>query len=74
MKFRLLVSVDKHHSKGILVDGHQECAGNPVDDDKHIQDIKFSVEKIRELTENKIPVIGIFVKRSDNGWVAEEID
>lgn len=73
LKFKLLVSVDKHHSKGILVDGHAECAGNPVDDEKHIQDIKVSVEKIRELIDKKVPVVGVFVKRNKVGWVADEI-
>lgn len=73
LKFKLLVSIEKHHSRGIIVDGHQECAGNPVDDEKHKQDIKTSVEFVRNLIENKIPVVGIFVKRDDNNWVAKEI-
>lgn len=73
LKFKLLVSVDKHHSKGILVDGHQECAGNPVDDQKHIEDIKKSVEIIKSLIDNKVPVSGVFVKRMENGWAAEEL-
>lgn len=73
LKLKLLVSVDKHHSKGILVDGHQECAGNPVDDIKHIEDIKKSVEVITELVEGRVPVSGVFVKRVENGWVGEEI-
>lgn len=73
LKFKLLVSVDKHHSKGILVDGHQECAGNPVDDSKHIEDIKKSVEVIKGLIENKVSVTGVFVKRSSEGWEAEEL-
>lgn len=73
LKFKLLVSVDKHHSKGILVDGHQECAGNPVEDSRHIEDIKKSVGVIKELVENKVPVIGIFVKRSTTGWSGKAI-
>jgi carbonic anhydrase len=73
LKFKLLVSVDKHHSRGILVDGHQECAGNPVEDSQHIEDIKKSVEVIKELIEKKVPVSGVFVKRGTSGWEAEEI-
>ena len=30
IKKKLLISLEKHHSKGIIVHGHQECAGNPV--------------------------------------------
>lgn len=73
LKFKLLVSVDKHHSKGILVDGHQECAGNPVDEGKHIEDIKKSVEVIKGLVENKVSVTGVYVKRASEGWEAEEL-
>ena len=35
LKLKLLVSLEKHHSKGIVVDGHRECAGNPVNDEQH---------------------------------------
>ena len=73
LKFKLLISIDHHHSKGILVDGHQECAGNPVDDSKHIKDIKVAVKKISELIDNKVPVIGVFVKRAKNEWSANQI-
>jgi carbonic anhydrase len=73
LKFKLLVSIDKHHSKGILVDGHQECAGNPVEDLRHKEDIKKSAEVIRKLIENKVPVDGVFMARSSSGWEAQEI-
>lgn len=73
LKFKLLVSVEKHHSKGILVDGHEECAGNPVDNEKHKEDIRKSVEIIKELVGNAVPIMGVFVKRSETGWTAEEV-
>lgn len=73
LKFKLMVSIEKHRSKGILVDGHAECAGNPVSDEQHIEDIKKSVEAIKSLIENRIPVVGVFVKRIEQGWGAEEV-
>ena len=73
LKTKLLVSIEKHHSKGIVVDGHQECAGNPVDDERHKEDIRRSIEFIRNLIENKIPIIGVFVVRNDESWQAEEV-
>ncbi|HVT00949.1 MAG TPA: carbonic anhydrase [Patescibacteria group bacterium] len=73
LKLKLLVSLDKHHSKGIVVDGHEKCAGNPVDNDKHKEDIKKSVDFISLLIENKVPVVGVFVVDKDDKWVAEEI-
>ena len=72
LKFKLLVSIEKHQSKGIVVDGHQECAGNSVSGEKHKEDIRKSVEFVRNITENKVPVIGVFVVRDGNGWKAEE--
>jgi hypothetical protein len=73
LKFKLLVSVDMHHSKGILVDGHQGCAGHQVDDKTHIEDIKKSVDVIKGLIDGKVDVVGVFVKRAGEGWAAEEI-
>jgi hypothetical protein len=73
LKFKLLVSVEKHHSKGIVVDSHQECSGNPVEDEQHKQDIKASVDFVRNLIENKVPVLGVFVQRESDGWKAEEV-
>src|SRR3990172_11781197 len=72
LKLKLIISIEKHHSKGIVVDGHQECAGNPVSDEKHKEDIRRSIEFIRNLIENKIPIIGVFVVRNDESWQAEE--
>jgi len=64
IKKKVLISAEKHHSKGVLVHGHQECAGNPVDDSTHIEDVKKSVGLIKQLIDNKVPVVGVFVKRS----------
>lgn len=77
LKKKIFVSLEKHHSKGIIVHGHQECAGNPVEDDIHKEDIKRTVEVVKLLVDSSVPVVGIFVKRaakSDNGaWEVEEI-
>ena len=73
---KLSISLEKHHSKGIIVHGHQECAGNPVGDEKHKEDIKKSVEVIQSLVNSSIQVVGVFIKRSQNDpniWEVEEI-
>jgi hypothetical protein len=76
LKFKVTdVSVGKHHSAGVIVHGHAECAGNPVTDEKQKEDIKKSVEVIRSLV-NSIPVFGLFVHRSISDpevWVAQEV-
>ncbi len=74
LKKKLLISLEKHHSRGILVHGHQECAGNPVPDEIHIQNILRAADIISELIDHKVPVIAVFVKRKGDEWVAREID
>ena len=63
IKKKLLISVEKHKSLGIVVHGHQKCAGNPVDDEEHKKDILKAAEKVREmLDERVVMVIPAFVK------------
>lgn len=76
LKVKLEISLNKHFSKGILVSGHQECAGNPVKDEIQIQDILQSVEVIKDLIEKKEKIIGVFVKKSVSNpseWEAIEV-
>lgn len=76
IKQKLLISLEKHHSKGIVVHGHQECAGNPVDDERHKDDIRKSIEVIKSLVNSSVPVVGVFVKRSSQDpskWKIEEV-
>lgn len=76
IKNKVQISLEKHHSKGIIVHGHEDCAGNPVDDEKHLDDVRRSVEIIKGLINSQVPVIGVFVKRSSEDslkWIVEEI-
>lgn len=76
LKTKLDISIEKHNSKGILVHGHQECAGNPVDDKMHKKHVKESVKVIKKLINSKVPVFGVFVKRSSKNpkqWVVEAL-
>lgn len=62
VKSMILVSVDRHHSYGIVVHGHEECAGNPVTHEQHKKDIKKSVETVKKMVEGKnIEVRGVYV-------------
>lgn len=70
---KLLVSIEKHHSKGVIVDGHQECAGNPVEDKAHKKDIENAVEFIRILTADKVPVLGVFISNEKGKWQVVEL-
>ena len=68
---QVLVSVEKHNSKYILVSGHCECAGNPVSEDEHRTCIVKAVRVVRSwnLPED-VKVIGLLVNAQ---WQAEQI-
>jgi carbonic anhydrase len=72
IKKKVLISVEKHHSKGIIVHGHQECAGNPVEDYQHREETKKAAGIIRSFVSG-VEVKPLFVVKNENGWVVEEI-
>jgi hypothetical protein len=76
LQFKVVtVSIGKHHAGGVVVHGHAECAGNPVDDEKQKEDIRKSVTVIKSLV-GEIPVVGVFVHRDttdSSKWLAEEV-
>lgn len=76
LKKKIMISLEKHGSKGIVVDGHAECAGNPVDDEKHKDDIRASVAAVKSIISSSVPVVGVFVSRSaadKTVWQIEEV-
>lgn len=74
LKFKIVdVSLGKHHSKGIIVHGHAQCAGNPVSDETHKEDIKKAAEVLRSFVPENTKIIAVFVKREANMWVVEEL-
>lgn len=69
------VSIGKHHAKGVIVHGHAECAGNPVDDEQQKEDIRKSVDIMKSIV-GDIPVVGVFAHRNSSDssrWVVEEV-
>lgn len=77
LKFKIVaVSLSKHQTKGVVVNGHAECAGNPVEDEKHKEDIQKSVFLIQKMVGAAVPVLGVFVKRNaadPSQWKVEEL-
>lgn len=63
LKSKILLSIQKHHSKGIVIDGHSECAGNPVDDVTHKKNVRNAVKIISAMIDNAVPVLGIYLSR-----------
>ena len=40
---RLKISVENHHSVGVAIVGHHDCAGNPAPKDDQIEQIKKAI-------------------------------
>jgi carbonic anhydrase len=72
IKKKVLISVEKHHSRGIVVHGHQKCAGNPVEDDQHKEETIKAAEIISQMAPD-IEVKAVFVVKNDSSWVVEEL-
>lgn len=74
IKDMILVSVEKHHSFGIVVHGHEGCAGNPVDDIQHKKDIKKSVEAIKKMVHgHDIEIRGIYIRLTPRVKIEEVV-
>jgi len=74
VKNKILISLTKHLSKGIVVHGHQECAGNPVADEQHKEETREAARIIKGmLGAMDLEVKPIFIIRSGEDWVVEEL-
>lgn len=69
IKYRLDISIHKHGSTVVVIAGHFNCAGNPVDREEHYAEIKKSLDIIRSWN-LPVEVHGVWVNRN---WVAEEV-
>ena len=76
VRFKVVdVSIGKHKSRGIIIHGHAECPGNPVDKDQQVDDIRRSVETMKSLVQS-VPVLGVYVQRNpknEREWLIEEV-
>lgn len=66
---RARISVEKHHSKGIAVIGHHDCAGNPVSEAEQRLHTREAVMMLREEFPG-IEIIGLWV---DENWEVSEV-
>lgn len=64
------VSVNKHHTVGIAMVGHYDCAGNPGDKDHQNADTRGAVRFLRSRYPDT-PVVGLYVNES---WRVEEVE
>jgi hypothetical protein len=67
---RLKISVKDHHSVGVAIAGHHDCAANPAAKDNQIKQIQKAIQLIRQQYEN-IEIIGLWI---DKNWEIHEIN
>ena len=60
------VSIEKHKSKAIVVIGHYDCAGNPVNEETHRMQIKKAVQNVDNWNLG-VSVFGLWL---DRDWKA----
>jgi hypothetical protein len=70
IKEKIKISVKKHNSKVIAIVGHTDCAGNPVEKEKHIEQIKKGM-KIIKLMRLNVKIIGLWVNEN---WQVEVVE
>ncbi|OQX86929.1 hypothetical protein B6D60_05100 [candidate division KSB1 bacterium 4484_87] len=66
---KLKISLEKHHSVGVAIVGHYDCAGNPADRDEQIKHTKETIDFIHRHYP-KIEIIGLWV---DENWKVNEV-
>ena len=73
IKKKIFISLEKHHSKGIIVHGHEDCAGNPVSPEQQKRDIRASAHRIADLVGRSVEILSVFVTRGGETWVVEKL-
>lgn len=65
------ISVNAHNSRIVVVSGHHDCAGNPVDREQHIRDIKDAIKTVESWEGmDEVKTIGVWVNEN---WEAEQV-
>ncbi len=69
IKNRVLISVEKHGSKNIVIVAHHDCAGNPVTRERHLTDLRQAAENVGRWG------LDVAVKKLwvNEGWMVEEV-
>jgi len=70
VRSRTEISVEKHKSEVVVIMGHDDCAGNPVPKEKHVDQIKAAMRVI-EGWGFPVAIYGIWL---DIDWKAEIVD
>jgi hypothetical protein len=69
IKRRVAVSAGKHNSVNIVIVGHDDCAGNPVEKATQLKQILESIRTVRSWG-FRAEIFGLWI---DDRWVAHEV-
>lgn len=70
IKRRIEISVNKHASKLVAIVGHYDCAGNPVEEDTQLKQIRSAIKTVKSWN-FKVKIIGLWV---DENWEVCEVE
>ncbi len=70
IKKRIEISVNKHGSKLIVIAGHHDCAGNPVEEDIQKSQIKAAILEVGFWGFENVEVVGVYVNEK---WEMEKV-
>jgi carbonic anhydrase len=71
IKYRLDISINKHHSKHIFIVAHYDCAGNPEQKARQIEQLKKSMQIVKSWGYNVKEITGLWVNEN---WQVEMIE
>ena len=66
IKERVMISLEKHGSKVIVIAGHHDCAANPAGEEEHKKQIREAVDNVKNWGMDA-DVFGVWV---DGSWKA----
>mgnify|MGYP001772941944 CR=1 FL=1 len=69
IKRNVEISIKAHASNLVIICGHHDCAGNPVDKDTHIKQISEAIERIKQWGFD-IEAKGFWI---DENWEVKEV-
>lgn len=75
-KTEVLISINGHHSQNLVIIAHQDCAANPISDEKQIEQLKTACEILEKDWEipNGVKIDGLWLtKNSDLDWEINHI-
>ncbi len=69
IRFRIDVSVQKHKSSGIAMVAHHDCAGNPLEKARQLEQLKAALAFLKQHYATA-EIIGLWV---DETWMVSEV-